>query len=113
MERYSVVVESGSCSQDYQKWEERAHCGHAHRTIETATACLAKLTRRYCQHGRPQGTSCRHCLGRAQGSSMSAQWFGATLHNQDGERVVWWVSKSPRSALRGYEQIFRGQGRKA
>lgn len=87
MERYSVVVESGSCSQDYQKWEERAHCGHAHRTIEAATACMAKLTRRYCQHGRAQGTACRDCHGYAQGSSMSAQWFGATLHNQDGERV--------------------------
>ena len=88
MERYSVVVESGSCSMDYRQWEERAHCGHAHKSIDAAKACMAKLTRRFCQHGKPGGTPCRYCLGsRAQGYSTSAQWFGATLHTQDGARV--------------------------
>jgi len=87
MERYSVVVESGSCSRDYRRWEERAHCGHNHRTIEAAEACLDKLTRWYCNHGRPQGTACRHCHGYAQGHSTSARWYNATIHNQDSERV--------------------------
>ena len=87
MERYSVVVESGSCSQDYKKWEERAHCGHAHRTIGAAEACMDKLTRWYCNHGRIQGAPCRHCYGCAQGHSTSAKWYNARLHNQDGERV--------------------------
>jgi hypothetical protein len=30
-ERYYAVVESGSCSPDYKRWEERETCGHAHK----------------------------------------------------------------------------------
>jgi len=85
--RYSVVVESGSCSRDYQRWEERAHCGHAHRTLEAAQKCMARLTRWQCQHGRPSGSPCRQCLGYARADSTSAYWYGAKIHNQDGERV--------------------------
>lgn len=83
----SVVVESGSCSTDFTRWEERAHCGHAHRSIEAAKKCMAKLTRYYCNHGRAAGTACRRCLGYAQAHSTSAKWYGATFHNQRGERL--------------------------
>lgn len=86
--RISVVVESGSCSPDYKRWEERAHCGHAHRTIDAALACMEKLTRSYCNHGRPAGLPCTHCLGYAQAQSTSAKWYNARLHNQRGERVM-------------------------
>lgn len=84
---YSVVVESGSCSSDRKYWEERANCGHAHKTIANAEACMAKLTRRYCNHGRVAGTPCSQCLGYAQSHSTSARWYGATVHNQDSERI--------------------------
>ena len=86
-ETYSAVVESGSCSPDYQRWEERATCGHAHRTIEAAQACLARKTRWYCQHGRPAGGRCRHCGGSARAQSTSALWYNSTIHNQRGERI--------------------------
>lgn len=86
-ETYSVVVESGSCSRDYKKWEEREHCGHAHKSIRAAEACMAKLTRRYCNHGRVAGTACGQCLGYAQSQSTSARWYNAIIHNQDSERV--------------------------
>jgi len=87
-ETYSVVTESGSCSTDYRYWHESNHCGHKHRTIEAAEECMVKLTRWYCQHGRPAGSSCRQCLGYAQQQNTSAEWYGATIHNQDGERVT-------------------------
>ena len=86
-ETYSVVVESGSCSPDYERWEERANCGHTHKTIAAAEACMAKLTRMYCDHGRVQGTPCSACCGYAQGNSCSATWYNARLHNQNKERV--------------------------
>ena len=85
-ETYSVVVESGSCSPDRKRWEERTNCGHAHRTMEAAEKCKARLTRMYCQHGRIAGTPCHHCLGYAQAQNCSATWYNATIHNQDGER---------------------------
>ncbi len=39
---YSAVVESGSCDPTRTRWEERKHCGHAHRTREAAQRCGAK-----------------------------------------------------------------------
>jgi hypothetical protein len=85
---YSVVVESGSCSPDYRRWEERMHCGHAHKSMDAALKCLFRLTRWYCQHGRPVGAACRQCLGgRATANSTSGAWYGARIHNQNGERV--------------------------
>lgn len=87
-ETYSAVVESGSCSPDYERWEERQHCGHAHRTIEAAERCLDQHTRMYCDHGRIAGTPCRHCLGgRADSKTTSAEWYHGTIHNQDSERI--------------------------
>ena len=85
--RSSVVVESGSCDPTYTRWEERAHCGHAHKSREAAERCMAKLTRWYCNHGHVQGTPCVQCCGYAQGQSTSAKWWGATIHNQHGERA--------------------------
>lgn len=85
-ERLSIVVESGSCSHDYRRWEARAHCGHAHRSVASALRCLDRLTRYYCQHGRAAGTRCRHCRGVAQAQETSATWYHARLHTQSGER---------------------------
>ena len=86
-QRYSVVVESGSCDPTYTRWEERVNCGHKHKTIDAAEACLAKLTRMYCQHGHVAGTPCKRCLGYAKSQQCSATWYGAKIHNQDEERV--------------------------
>lgn len=88
-ETYSAVVESGSCSRDYKVWEERATCGHAHRTEEAAAACLAKKQARYCNHGRKQGTPCARCNGYAQGKETSGLWYNGTIHNQDGQRLTY------------------------
>ena len=88
MMTYSVVVESGSCDPTHTRWEERAHCGHAHKTIEAARKCQAKLTRMYCDHGRIARLPCRACLGgRAHPRTCSATWHNARIHNQDGERI--------------------------
>ena len=84
---YSAVVESGSCSMDRKRWEERATCGHAHKNIEAARACLAKKQRSYCNHGRPAGATCKHCYGCAKSDTTSALWYNGAIHNQDGERV--------------------------
>jgi hypothetical protein len=87
-ETYSVVVESGSSDRTYTRWEEREHCGHKHRTIEAAEACKAKLTRWWCQHGRPAKSLCSQCLGGvARANSTNAAWYAARIHNQNGERV--------------------------
>ena len=71
-ERYSAVVESGSCSPDYQRFEERVHCGHAHKTREAAERCgVAHYGAHY-----------------TNGSwSACADWHGYTIHNQNEERV--------------------------
>ena len=71
-ERYSAVVESGSCSMDYKRWEERVNCGHAHKTVAAAEACGAKHY------------DSRYVNGSWQ---ASARWHGYTVHNQNGERV--------------------------
>lgn len=84
---YAAVVESGSCSADYKRWEEIKHCGHNHRTIEAAEKCLSLKTRSYCNHGRITGLPCRQCLGYAQNHSTSAAWYNGRIHNQNGERV--------------------------
>jgi hypothetical protein len=87
VDRYSVVVESGSSDHTYTRWEERNHCGHAHKTYESAERCKARLTRWYCNHGRIHGTPCSACLGRAQAHSTSATWYNARIHNQREERI--------------------------
>ena len=88
-QRYSVVVESGSCSSDYRRWEERVNCGHSHKTIKAAAQCLSKLTRMYCEHGRIAGQTCRLCLGGlAHGHNTSAKWYNACIHNTCGERLT-------------------------
>ncbi len=86
-ETYSVVVESGSCSMDRKRWEERSNCGHYHRTVTAAEKCKKQLTRIYCNHGRVAGTLCGQCSGYAQRKETSAKWYNATIHNQDGERL--------------------------
>lgn len=87
MTTFSVVVESGSCDMRGERWEERAHCGHRHKTIEAALYCMSKLTRYYCRHGRPSGTACRQCHGWASRHETSAKWYNARIHDQDHRRV--------------------------
>jgi hypothetical protein len=71
-ERYSAVVESGSCSPGYKRWEEVKNCGHAHKTVEAAEQCGAK----------------HYAAKYVNGSwQASAAWHGYCVHNQDGERV--------------------------
>jgi len=71
-ERYSAVVESGSCSMDYKRWEEHRNCGHAHKTIEAAERCGEK------------NYGAKYVNGSWQ---ANAAWHGYRVHNQDGERV--------------------------
>jgi hypothetical protein len=71
--RYKAVVESGSCSTDYQRWEERRNCGHLHKSYEAAERCGTKLYNARYVHGSWQA---------------SAAWHGWLIHNQDGERVM-------------------------
>jgi transcriptional regulator with XRE-family HTH domain len=84
---YKAVVESGSCSMDRRRWEERATCGHLHRTIEAAMQCLAEKQISYCDHGKRAGAYCKHCGGWAQERNTSALWYNGRIHNQDGERI--------------------------
>ncbi len=87
-ERYSAVVQTGSCSMDQQHWEERANCGHAHKTIEAAEKCLLKKQRYYCDHDRPAGSACKHCGGVARAKHTSALWYNGRIHNQSQEPVA-------------------------
>ena len=87
-ETYRAVVETGSCSVDYKRWEERETCGHNHRTIEAARKCLKQKQAHICRHGRPSGAKCAHCTGGVAGRhETSALWYNGRIHNQDGERV--------------------------
>ncbi len=61
-ETYSAVAESGSWCED--RYEEKAHCGHNHRTIKAACKCLDKLNE-YDPDYR----------------------FAGTIHNQDCQQV--------------------------
>ena len=70
--RFCAVVESGSCSCDYQRWEERQNCGHLHRTYEAAMDCGNNhLNEHYDSTGW-------HC---------NAAWFNFTIHDQNGRRA--------------------------
>ena len=42
---YSIVVESGSCSPDYKRWEEKANCGHAHNFKPVESSDLEEVNR--------------------------------------------------------------------
>lgn len=86
-ETYSAVAETGSCSLDYKRWEEKANCGHKHRTIAAAQKCLSRKQQSFCNHGRVAGTPCKYCNGYAQSNSTSAIWYNGRIHNQNGERV--------------------------
>jgi hypothetical protein len=70
--RYKAVVESGSCSNNREFWEERAECGHLHKTIAAADACGKKLRGEHWEGGR---------------WTCSAQWYNYTIHDEDGRKV--------------------------
>lgn len=84
---YKAVVETGNRNLDRKRWEERATCGHAHRTAAAAAKCLKGLRSRYCEHGHKVGNLCARCGGTARGKSTSALWYNGVVHNQDGERT--------------------------
>ena len=69
-ERFFAVAETGSCSPDYKRWEERATCGHAHKTREAAEACRVKK-----QNWSKDGKTC------------SVLWYNSKIHNQHEGRV--------------------------
>lgn len=69
---FAAVVESGSCSMDYDLWEERQNCGHLHKTIKAAEACGKK------------NYDAKYVNGSWQ---ASAAWHGYTVHDQDGRRT--------------------------
>lgn len=71
MEYFKVVAETGNCSTDYARWEERATCGHKHRTLDAAIKCRNKLTK------------------IDKNGNCSQLWYNAKIHNQDNERVEW------------------------
>jgi hypothetical protein len=49
--RYYEIIERGSFYPDYQCWEERNTCGHAHKTFEDAEKCQLKKQKEYCEYG--------------------------------------------------------------
>lgn len=69
---FYAVVESGSCSQDYKRWEERQNCGHAHKSPAAAEAC-----------GKKHYTA-KYVNGSWQ---ACAAWHGYTVHDEIGQRV--------------------------
>jgi hypothetical protein len=79
---FSAVVESGSCSVDYRRWEERRNCGHLHRTVDAAEACGAK---HYASHINELTHSWE----------ANADWHGYTVHDQDGKRVERALQRKP------------------
>ncbi len=86
--RYFAVSETGSHCQNYEHYEEKENCGHAHKTRAAARECLAKKQRYYCDHGRVTGTTCSQCTGFAGQHRTSAAWFNGTVHDQYGRRVT-------------------------
>ncbi len=84
---YVAVVESGSCSMDRMRWEEKTTCGHKHKTQAAAEKCLASHQTSYCNHGHVAGSPCKQCLGYAQSHSTSALWYNGTIHDDQGRRV--------------------------
>ena len=85
--RYHAVVETGGCSPDYQRWEAKFTCGHAHKTIESAEKCLSLKKRYYCYHSRITGTPCKYCQGYAKSNITSALWYNGRIHTLNGERI--------------------------
>jgi len=77
-ETYSVIVRNPN-SWDARTGihEELRNCGHRHKSVETAQACLDKLTEWRCLCGR---TAKRYapCCGTPQ-NSTSAAWFHAEV----------------------------------
>ena len=69
---YKAVVESGLCSMDYKRWEEKAKCGHLHHTIEAAEKCLIKNIGSHYINGSWQ---------------CSALWYNGKIHNENNERI--------------------------
>jgi len=75
MTRYSAVVETGSHSDPARgqlRYEEREHCGHAHKTMHAAETC-----------GERHYASC-YVRGSWQ---ANAAWHGYRVHDQNGSRV--------------------------
>jgi len=68
---FVAVVETGSCDAATRtRWEERATCGHQHRTWNAAYACGIK-----------------HQSWSTDGRNCSALWYNFAVHNANGERL--------------------------
>ena len=73
--RYSAVVESGSYSDDYERWEESINCGHLHKSPQAALRCGKK---NYGAHINKITHSWEAC----------AAWHGYRVHDQNNRRVA-------------------------
>lgn len=82
---YSVVVrDPNSWTQNRdgsdRQYEITAHCGHKHKSLEAADACMARLTAWYCNCGE-RCDSHRRCSSSTghTANSTSATWYHATV----------------------------------
>jgi hypothetical protein len=86
---YSVVAfnqSTWSYRNGIQIFDETAHCGHNHKTIAAAEACMANLTEWRCLCGHT--TSHRAtCCGTPR-NSTSARWYHSEIRDSDGIPVV-------------------------
>ena len=55
MKTYNVVGETGECGESRECWYELFSCGHNHRTLESAQACLAAYGEIHESEGYPMG----------------------------------------------------------
>ena len=77
---YSVIVrDPNSWSQATGIHTELANCGHKHRSIDTAQACMDRLAAWHCLCGRTtsQYAPCCH----TPNNSTSARWYNARIEN--------------------------------
>ena len=82
---YSVIVRNpNSWNATTGIHEELANCGHQHKSISTAQACLDKLTAWHCLCGRTTKPYAP-CCGTPH-NSTSARWHGAEIEDQGGHR---------------------------
>ena len=83
---YSVVVrDPNSWSASTGIHQELANCGHKHRTIDAARACMAKLTAWRCLCGRTTVGYAPCC--HTPHNSTSARWYNAHIENSNGEQA--------------------------
>jgi hypothetical protein len=71
-----------------RQYEITAECGHKHRTVETAQACLSQLTAWYCNCGE-LSNSHRRCSSSTghTANHTSARWYHAQIEDSTGQQL--------------------------